>query len=127
MDDGLDILVVDLNDDFRTNFKLELELDGSNILVASMVARGLEILRRSAIKPELVISYWGSKGSDGIELLQAIRAHKEWDDIGFVFLTGRESLRDRNYAFKLGIDDWVEKPIDLEAIENVIDAVIKRK
>ncbi len=64
-----------------------------------------------------VVSDWMMPGMDGLELCRKIRARPKTDYTYFILLTaintGRENLRQ---AMDAGIDDFLVKPLDREAI-----------
>ncbi|RUO80349.1 two-component system response regulator ArcA [Idiomarina tyrosinivorans] len=63
------------------------------------------IMRQEAV--DLVIMDVNLPGKNGIELAESLR---ERDNIGLVFLTGRDSEEDRILALELGADDYLIKP-----------------
>jgi response regulator RpfG family c-di-GMP phosphodiesterase len=65
----------------------------------------------------VIVSDWMMPGMDGLELCQKVRQRAKTDYTYFILLTaintGRENLRK---AMAAGIDDFLTKPLDREAI-----------
>ena len=63
---------------------------------------------------------------DGFEVVQAIRERERTTDkhLPIIALTARSSNRDRERALAAGIDDFLSKPIDVDALWTAIDRVV---
>lgn len=61
---------------------------------------------------------------DGLSILQELRARK--DDVPVIILTAKSDLSDRVKGLKLGADDYLPKPFDLEELEARIQALLRR-
>ncbi len=63
-------------------------------------------------------------GMNGFELAEHIT--KENYNIPFLFLTARNEKRDRLYGLKIGADDYITKPFDIDELVLRIKNIIKR-
>lgn len=63
-------------------------------------------------------------GMDGFEL--ASRMVKLNDSVPFLFLTARNEKKDRIFGLKMGADDYVSKPFDIDELVLRIRNIIKR-
>lgn len=60
--------------------------------------------------PELVISDVCMRGMSGWRLVRTLRAHRRIAGTAFMFLTDMVSTESRRHGFRLGADDYVQKP-----------------
>lgn len=63
-------------------------------------------------------------GMNGFELAEKIR--KENDRVPFLFLTARNEKKDRLYGLKIGADDYISKPFDIDELVLRIRNIIHR-
>ena len=63
-------------------------------------------------------------GMNGFELAEKLR--KENDHVPFLFLTARNEKKDRIYGLKLGADDYISKPFDIDEMVLRIKNIIRR-
>ena len=63
---------------------------------------------------------------DGFEVVRAIRAHEETTGrhLPIVALTARSSKRDRERCLAAGMDDFLSKPIEADALWAAVDRVL---
>ncbi len=76
-------------------------------------------------KPDLVITDICMPFMDGLELSEAVL--REQPETSVILLTGYDEFDYAKRAIKLGIVDYVLKPIDLEYIENLLDEVAYKR
>jgi DNA-binding NarL/FixJ family response regulator len=94
-----------------------------------MTARGGEeaFERIAETIPDLVVSDIMMPGTDGFSLAAQIRDNPRTDLIPIVFLTARDTKRDRIAGFKAGVDAYLVKPFEpdelVAAIENILNRV----
>ena len=79
------------------------------------------IMRQERV--DVVIMDVNLPGKNGLELAESLR---ERDNIGLIFLTGRDSEDDRLLALELGADDYVVKPFSPKELEARIRCVLRR-
>ncbi|MCB9283532.1 MAG: response regulator [Lewinellaceae bacterium] len=77
--------------------------------------------------PDLILSDIMMPGMDGFELLEHLRARKEWRHIPLILLTARTERHDRVRAFRTGIDDYLVKPFDAEELIVRIENSLSRE
>ncbi len=95
--------------------QLTLEHYGHQVVTA---ANGLEAWDHFHKEPfRAVVSDWMMPGMDGLDLCRKVRARPKTDYTYFILLTaintGKDNLRQ---AMEAGIDDFLVKPLDREAI-----------
>lgn len=121
------ILFVDDNAALLGSIERLLRLEGFTVLVAPNGQAALEILGAANPLPELIISDVMMPVMDGFALFGAVRDHREWLDIQFLFLTARDQLEDLERAYDLGVDDYLVKPFDHERLVWIVRSKIKRR
>lgn len=63
-------------------------------------------------------------GIDGFEFVKTVRSLNE--DIPILFMTARDDLEAKRRGFRVGIDDYMVKPIDLDELFLRIGAMLRR-
>ena len=61
---------------------------------------------------------------DGFELIEELR--EIYSNLPILIVTAKESKEDKILGFKLGIDDYMVKPIDLEELLMRVKALLRR-
>ncbi len=118
------ILVVENNSAVREYIARTLEIEGYTILQASDGAVALTILQRTT--PELILSDIDMPNLNGFEFYKSVRKDRRWLTIPFIFLLSENSddLQKRGQA--LGVEDYLNKPIDSFALIKIINARLLR-
>lgn len=73
---------------------------------------------------DLIVSDIMMPGEDGFTFAAAVRRQNE--NIPILFLTARSDLGAKQRGFRLGIDDYMVKPVDLEELCLRIGALLRR-
>jgi DNA-binding response OmpR family regulator len=73
---------------------------------------------------DLIISDIMMPGVDGFEFAQTIREQNQ--EIPILFMTARDDFAAKQKGFKVGIDDYMTKPIDLDELLLRIGALLRR-
>lgn len=73
---------------------------------------------------DLIISDIMMPGIDGFEFAQTVRELDK--DIPILFMTARDDFAAKQRGFRLGIDDYLTKPIDLEELLLHVMALLRR-
>ena len=110
--DGVRLLLVDDDDDFRELLRMMLTQRGATVTAVGSAAEALEELKRS--RQDVLVSDVGMPGTDGYELLREVRALPEEQNgrIPAVALTGYAADRDRGLAASAGYQMHLPKPVD---------------
>jgi CheY-like chemotaxis protein len=64
-------------------------------------------------------------GMDGYEVLHSLLNMAKTHDIPFIFSTSMSEKVDREEALKLGADDYITKPFELESLLKMVKSWIK--
>lgn len=73
---------------------------------------------------DLILSDIMMPGTDGFEFAQAIRESN--DEIPILFMSARDDLVAKQRGFRIGVDDYMVKPIDLDELLLRIGALLRR-
>src|SRR4051812_24163499 len=117
------ILIVDDEQSYRQLLTLVFEADGNNIRTAMNGRQALEAL---ATEPaEVIISDVKMPDMDGIEMLEAVRETQP--DLGVILMTAFASVETAREAFKLGADDFIQKPFDVEELKLIVKKALEKQ
>ncbi|MGB0368171.1 MAG: response regulator transcription factor [Flavobacteriales bacterium] len=116
------ILLVEDEESLQDIIKLNLELEGYQV---SAVNNGKVALEEFAAKRfDLVILDVMLPEVDGFTICQTIRL--ENTHIPILFLTAKSSAEDRVFGLKIGGDDYLTKPFNLDEFLLRVQALLKR-
>lgn len=73
---------------------------------------------------DMIISDIMMPGVDGFEFAKTVRELNE--DIPILFMTARDDFTSKQRGFKIGIDDYIVKPVDLDELLLRIGAILRR-
>ncbi|MBI4051760.1 MAG: response regulator [Elusimicrobia bacterium] len=121
--DTPDVLVVD---DDPIVGQLTLNLLKEAGLKATLTSDSEEVISFiQKAPPKLVILDVMMPGVDGITLLNQIKSDPAVQNIKVVMLSGKSFAVEKQRAYKLGADLFIEKPYDIQTFANQIISVIK--
>ena len=108
------ILLIEDNKDILENLTEYLVMEGYKILVANNGQTGIELARKFI--PDLIICDVLMSKMDGYEVLHLLLATATTYEIPFIFSTSMSEKVDRTEALKLGADDYITKPFEMEVL-----------
>ena len=73
---------------------------------------------------DLIISDLMMPGTDGFEFARTVRTQNE--NIPILFMTARDDMASKQRGFRIGVDDYMVKPIDLDELFLRIGALLRR-
>ncbi|MBI4304665.1 MAG: response regulator transcription factor [Chloroflexi bacterium] len=121
MADKITVLIVDDEPQLIRLVRANLESVGYKVFTASDGRSALEIIDREM--PDLIILDIMLPGVDGYELCQRIR---EFTSTPIIMLTAKVEHVDRVKGLKLGADDYITKPFNVQELLARIEAVLRR-
>ena len=117
------LLIVDDEQSYRQLLTLVFETEGYKVRTAKNGREAVEMLQ---VEPaDLVISDVRMPDMDGIELLSAAREFLP--DLGVVLMTAFASVETARDAFKLGADDFIQKPFDVEELKLIVKKTLEKQ
>src|SRR5690349_576135 len=119
--DSKRILVVDDEPRMIGFIRMNLELEGHQVIEAHNGLEALEAIRTKL--PDLVLLDVMMPELDGYETLRMLR---EFSSIPVIMLTAKGEENDRVYGLELGADDYITKPFGPRELSSRIKAVLRR-
>lgn len=117
------LLIVDDEQSYRQLLSLVFEGEGHSIRTAMNGREAIELLQ--AEPADLILSDVKMPDMDGIDMLRNLR--ETMPDVGVVFMTAFASVESAREAFKLGADDFVTKPFDVEELKLIVKKTLDKQ
>ncbi|MCZ7551329.1 MAG: hypothetical protein B6D39_11260 [Anaerolineae bacterium UTCFX2] len=118
------ILIVEDHDVLREGLQILLEAENYNVITAAHGKAAL--LQMESAVPDLILSDISMPEMDGYEFYEAVRSHPEWMAIPFIFLTARGDRADLFTSRKMGVEDYLVKPVERQALVTTIHSRLER-
>src|SRR5438128_537128 len=117
------ILIVDDEQSYRQLLTLVFEEQGNQIRTAM---NGRQALEQLSLEPaDVIISDVKMPDMDGIEMLRSVR--ETLPDLGVILMTAFASVETAREAFKLGADDFIQKPFDVEELKLIVRKTLEKQ
>lgn len=114
------ILVVDDSKLVTDIVRMRLSIYGYEVDLAYSGEEALEKVARSV--PDLMVLDVQMPGIDGYEVCRRLRSDPALDDLRIIMLTSSE---DKHAAFEAGVDDYLNKDVDLLNLPNRVKLVLE--
>jgi PAS domain S-box-containing protein len=122
---GVKVLVVDDDQDARDVVSMALAQCGARTAAVSSAQEALQIL--PDFQPDVLVSDIGMPGEDGYSLIRRIRSRPDAvRDVPAVALTAFTSAEDERRARAAGFQQFVPKPVEVEALASVVRSLASR-
>lgn len=119
-------LLVDDDPDFRTVVQLALESESIEYVAAADANQALAALKEVSGSPfDCILLDIEMPGPSGLDLLLSIR--EMGDEVPVIFISGRGRTEERASALRMGADDYMVKPIEVDEMLARIEAVQRRR
>lgn len=116
------ILVIEDNENLARIYQSILSKNYFDVFITTDGQQALDLLEK--IHVDIIITDVMMPNMDGFEFASLMR------DAGFevpiLMITALDSLEDKKRGFKLGIDDYMVKPIDLDEMVLRVEALLRR-
>jgi two-component system NtrC family response regulator/two-component system response regulator HydG len=117
------IIVIDDEVNAVTALETLLREDGYDVACAHDARTGLQLLEKE--EPDVVLTDLRMPGMDGIELLAKVKQVRP--ETMVLLMTAYGTVKTAVKAMKLGAEDYLGKPIDVEELEVVLAKTIEKK
>ena len=117
------ILIVDDEQSYRQLLSLVFQEEGHELRTAMNGRQALDEVQREPA--DVIVSDVKMPDMDGIELLRAVR--ETLPDIGVILMTAFASVDTAREAFKLGADDFIQKPFDVEELKLIVRKTLEKQ
>ncbi len=94
-----------------------LRRKGYDVLIVPDKCKLFNLL--SSIKPDLIITGIRSDSLDGLEFLESVKSSYRLREIPVIILSSHHGMRTE--AERLGADEFLEKPVDVDELEQAVD------
>jgi two-component system response regulator PilR (NtrC family) len=115
------LLVVDDEQGMRQLLSLVFGRAGHKVRAAENGRRALELLREQPA--DLIVSDVRMPDMGGIELLR--EARELLPDVAVVMMTAFATVETAREAFKLGADDFIQKPFDVDELKLIVEKALE--
>ncbi|MDQ3586628.1 MAG: sigma-54 dependent transcriptional regulator, partial [Acidobacteriota bacterium] len=116
------ILIADDEQGIRQVLSLIFKREGHNVRAVENGRKALELLREEAA--DLIVSDVRMPDMGGIELLRAARELSP--EVAVVMMTAFATVETAREAFKLGADDFIQKPFDVDELKVLVAKVLEK-
>jgi DNA-binding response OmpR family regulator len=117
------VLLVDDEEELVKALVERLEIRGITADVALNGEQGLQRVKYNT--PDVMVLDLRMPGIDGLEVLRRVR--KSHPQIRVIILTGHGSERDREVAERIGAFDYLQKPVDIQVLVEVLNRAWKSR
>lgn len=116
------ILVVEDNNNLRMLMSDRLEMEGYEIFQAQNGKKALEILENNKI--DVLITDIMMPIMDGYQLIEIVR--ESGYTMPVLMVTAKDTFEDKEMGFRLGTDDYMVKPININEMVLRVSALLRR-
>ena len=116
-----DILIIEDDEELRGLLCDFLEAEGYRVTGAATAEQGIEHLEGEPVR--IILLDLMLPGIDGFTACSAIREHK---DIPIIMMSARGDDESKLTGYKLGADDYLEKPVSVPILSAKVKALIHR-
>jgi DNA-binding NtrC family response regulator len=117
------VLLVDDEEDFVSTLSERLEMRDLDSQTAFDGEQALEVMQDGV--PDVMVLDLKMPGIDGMEVLR--RMKKLYPKVQVVILTGHGSDKDEEQARRLGAFEYLQKPVNLEDLVEVLKRAYQKK
>src|SRR5688500_12918629 len=116
------VLIVEDEENLLEGIRLNLELEGHEVIGAADGKRAVDLFNSQRF--DLVILDVMLPGIDGFTVCERIRLRDA--EVPVLFLTAKDAAEDKVTGLKLGADDYLTKPFNLDELLLRVKALLKR-
>ncbi len=118
------VLIVDDDELATQTYSLALEAGGMKAHAISDPAGVTDAIDRLA--PDLILLDMNMPGADGLEVARVIRQSRRHLSLPIVFLSAERDAARRHEARRIGGDDFISKPVNLDELAAVVEMRAER-
>lgn len=122
--DAKNILVIEDDEIVARTIERSLRGHEFRITIANSGVKGLKIARRAV--PDLVILDIIMPGMDGYTVCTEMRSDPILSDVPILFLTAKSKEEDKVAGFRVGADDYLTKPFNIDELILRVRAILRR-
>lgn len=119
------LLLVDADPRSVRVLEVSLKNEGFSVTTATDGADALAKLQFSA--PDLILTDTRLPGVDGFELVRRLKSLPEYDRVPVVFLSSERGIDDKVRGLKLGVEDYLTKPLLVRELITRVHVLLARR
>lgn len=120
------ILIIDDEEDLTFFVKANLEMSGGfEVLIANKARDGIRMASRH--KPDVILLDIRLPQMDGFEILKKLKSNIKTLGIPVIMLTALSDESSKHKAAELYNEEYMVKPVKIEALKARIEEVLKRR
>ncbi|MCC7404187.1 MAG: response regulator [Bdellovibrionales bacterium] len=119
------ILVVDDDPDILKFAEKVLTTSSHSVMTATDAMKAMELLNVAHF--DLLLSDANMPHYSGFDLVKTLRNDKRFQSMAIAMLTGLRERKDIDRAIRMGVDDYIVKPIDPLLFIKKVEALFKNK
>jgi|SRR5262245_47542604 len=112
------VLIAEDSGDVREMLQLLFETNGFDVIATSDGRNALQLALQNV--PDLILLDLQLPWIDGIAVARELRQNARLKDTLIVIVSGHDPLDYRQKALAAGCDDYMQKPIDFDWLENLL-------
>ncbi len=122
---GIEVLIVDDDEDSRALLEVALDRTGAHVHVADSAAAAFALLEQREV--DVLISDIGMPEEDGFSLIKRIRALPQHGNLQAIALTAYAREEDVARALDAGFQRHVAKPTDVAALARLVADLVEQR
>lgn len=120
----ISVLVIDDDPEFQELVDMNLRLIGFSITQALNGPEGLEIAKKEPF--DVILLDISMPEMNGLEVLSELKHDPKTEEIPVFMLTAKTLVGDIEYAFEVGANDYITKPVDLRHLGKMIKQKLEK-
>ncbi len=120
------IMIIDDEDDFRKITKMNLDFTEKYEVLALSNAKNI-INDVHSFKPEVILLDILMPGIGGLDVCEMLNQDSVSKTVPIIILSALDKDTDKLKAYKLGVVDYLVKPIDVDSLINKIEKALRFK
>lgn len=119
------VMVVDDEENFLKIVKLNLEESGQYEVLTLPNAKNI-ISEMHRFRPDVLLLDLLMPSEGGIEVCEELNNDALGSKVPIIIVSGLDKEQDKLKAYKLGVIEYLTKPIDLKTMMNVIEKALRK-
>ena len=120
MSQRIPILIIDDDKDFLELVEYSLRLTGFLVYCADNGSKGLKIAKKKS--PAAILLDTTMPEMDGLEVLSELKHNSKTANIPVFMLTAKTAMADIEWAFEVGADGYISKPVEIKKLGSIVKA-----
>ncbi len=118
------VCILLVEDDMQFNRIVCSYLTDSGYSVVGCYSADEALVQLEKMSFDMIISDIMMRGVNGFEFAEQVRLFNK--DIPFLFLTARDDIQSKEKGYRMGIDDYIVKPVEMKELVFRIEAILRR-